>query len=117
MHYKQFIVPKNIEIWNKVTQVTVKQLRPLQELQCSVLSVIHTHHHLDVSATDRAAGVLWVANIIAIDYEFSQTTCLTTVVGLTHCQAVTSAQPYAHSALVLTWLALFVAEHTETMHC
>jgi len=21
MHYKQFIVPKNIEIWNKVTQV------------------------------------------------------------------------------------------------
>jgi len=32
-----------------------------------------------------------------------------TVVGLTsHCQALTSAQPCAHTALMLSWLALFV---------
>ena len=31
-----------------------------------------------------------------------------------HCQALTSAQPCADSALMLSWLALFVVEHTET---
>jgi len=47
--------------------------------------------------------------------EFTRT--INTVVGLSHRQALTPVQPCAHSALMLSWLALFVVEHTETMHC
>ena len=52
VHYKQFIVPKNIEICHRKAAVSI-----IRATVFSDVSYIH-YHHLDVSATDRAAGVL-----------------------------------------------------------
>jgi len=62
--YRQFIVAnatrtKNIKIPNKVTEVIYchcKAAASIMRATVLVLSLIHTHHHLDISATDRAAG-------------------------------------------------------------
>ena len=47
--------------------------------------------------------------------EFTRT--INTFVSLSHCQALTSAQHCALSALMLSWLTLLVVEQIETMHC
>ena len=64
--YRQFIVAnatrtKNIKIPNKVTEVIYchcKAAASIMRATVLVLSLIHTHHHLDISATDRAAGAI-----------------------------------------------------------
>ena len=56
--HKCYTYQKNIKIPNEVTEIIYCHCKAAASImRAKVLSVvIHTHHHLDISAADRAAG-------------------------------------------------------------